>query len=75
MKILTEPARVDDLLRFLRNLGYVADPREGGTVEVERGAVTGVVALRLARALVVWNAVNKTDACIVSVSAREPLEP
>jgi hypothetical protein len=75
MKILTEPLRVDDLLRFLRSLGYVAERREGGTVEVERGTVTGVVILQLARALVVWNAVNETDARIVAAPASEPLEP
>ena len=73
VKISAAPDRVDDLLRFLREMGYVVEEVDYGVVAVERGSVTGVLALRLARDIRVWNAVNKTDARIVPVS--EPREP
>jgi hypothetical protein len=73
VKISAAPDRVDDLLRFLREMGYVVEEVDYGVVAVERGSVKGVLALRLARDIRVWNAVNKTDARIVPVS--EPREP
>jgi hypothetical protein len=73
VKISAAPDRVDDLLLFLRRMGYVAEEVEPGVIAVERGSVTGVLGLKLALHLRVWSAVNETDARIVDVS--EPLEP
>jgi hypothetical protein len=73
VKISVAPHRVDDLLRFLRRMGYVAEELEPGVVSVERGRVTGVLDLKLALHLRIWSSVNETDARIIDVS--EPLEP
>jgi hypothetical protein len=77
MKISAAPQRVDDLLRFLRQIGYVADEVDHGVVEVapapERAASTDVFALALSLQLRVWNVVNESEARIIEVSG--PLEP
>ncbi len=68
MKITAAPHSIDDLLRFLRSLGYEAEEVEYAVVAVERATVGGVDPLRLAREVTVWNAVNQADARIVEVS-------
>jgi hypothetical protein len=73
VKISAAPDRVDDLLLFLRRMGYVAEAAEPGVIAVERGSVTGVLAVKLALHLRIWNAVAETDARIIDMS--EPLEP
>jgi hypothetical protein len=73
VKISATPHRVDDLLLFLRRMGYVAAEVEPGVISVERGSVTGVLDLKLALHLRIWNSVNETDARIVE--ADEPLQP
>jgi hypothetical protein len=73
VKISAAPHRVDDLLRFLRRMGYVAEEVEPGVVSVERGSVIGVLDLKLTLHLRIWSSVNATDARIIDVS--EPLEP
>lgn len=77
MKISAAPQRVDDLLRFLRQIGYVADEVDHGVVEVapapERAASADVFALALSLQLRVWNVVNESEARIIEVSG--PLEP
>ena len=62
------PHRVDDLLRFLRSMGYAADEVDYAVVEVQERttrADSHVVALALALQLGVWNAVNDAEARIV----------
>lgn len=73
MKISAAPHRVDDLLRFLRSLGYEAEEVDYALVSVARGTVDGVLPLRLAREVTIWNAVNSGDAEIVELSGA--LEP
>jgi hypothetical protein len=76
MKISAAPQRVDDLLRFLRQIGYVADEVDHGVVEVEPAperASADVFALALSLQLRVWNVVNESEARIIEVSG--PLEP
>jgi hypothetical protein len=73
MHISVAPDRVDALLRFLRQMGYVPKEIDYGVVGVERGAVTGILALQVALHVRVWSAVNETEARITAVS--EPLEP
>lgn len=70
------PYRVDDLLRFLRQRGYVAREVEYGVIEVDDGAFPedhfGVAVVMLSLRVRVWNSVNETDARIVELT--EPLE-
>jgi hypothetical protein len=73
MHISVAPNRVDDLLRFLRQMGYVPKEIDFGVVAVERGKRDGDSRLQLARHVHVWNAVNETEARIIAVST--PLEP
>lgn len=76
LRVSAAPKRVDDLLRFLRQVGYVADEIDYGVVQVEQvpdRAPEGVFALALALQLRVWNVVNDAEARIIEVSG--PLEP
>jgi hypothetical protein len=73
VKISAASDRVDDLLVFLRRMGYVAEEVEPGVITVQRGSVTGVLGVKLALHLRIWSAVNETDARITDMS--EPLEP
>ena len=68
MKISSEPERICDLVRFLREMGYVADEVAPGVVEVERENepdAPGVSAIALALQLRVWNKLNGADARII----------
>jgi hypothetical protein len=76
LRVSAAPKRVDDLLRFLRQVGYVADEIDYGVVRVEQvpdRAPEGVFALALSLQLRVWNVVNDAEARIIEVSG--PLEP
>lgn len=76
MKVSAAPTRVDDLLRFLRHIGYTADEIDYGVVRVEQAqepAAIDVFALALGLQLRVWNLVNDAEARIIEVSG--PLEP
>lgn len=78
LKVSAAPKRVDDLLRFLRQIGYVADEIDHGVVHVEQAsdrapAGTFVLALALSLQLRVWNVVNDAEARIIEVSGS--LEP
>jgi hypothetical protein len=69
------PHRVDDLLRFLRQMGYAADEASYGVIEIsgepQRKDALGVAAVTLALRLRVWNAVNGSDARIVQEAEQE----
>jgi hypothetical protein len=71
------PHRVDDLLRFLRHMGYAADEAAYGVIEIskapQRKDAIGVAAVTLALRLRVWNAVNGGDARILEATG--DLEP
>lgn len=76
MKVSAAPTRVDDLLRFLRDIGYTADEIDYGVVRVDQvreAAAIDVFALALALQLRVWNVVHDAEARIIEVSG--PLEP
>ena len=76
MKVSAAPERVDDLLRFLRQIGYDAEETECGVVRVEQAesaASNGVFALSLSLQLRVWNVISDAGARIIEVSG--PLEP
>ncbi len=67
LDVLTQPARVDDLLRFLRRMGYEVEEVEYAKVRVTQGSVQGILALKLHLVLRVWMAVNDgAEARIVS---------
>lgn len=63
------PHRVDDLLRFLRMTGYVAQEVDYAFVEIDLDALppSAIEAARVALALRlrVWNEVNEVDARLV----------
>ena len=71
------PHRMDDLLRFLRHMGYAADEASYGVAEIseepKRPDAIGVAAVTLAIRLRVWNAVNGSEARIVELTG--DLEP
>jgi len=72
LKITAAPQRVEDLLRFLRQIGYVADEVDHGVVQVERAPEQGasavrVLAIALSLQLRVWNVVNDADARVAEV--------
>ena len=71
------PHRVNDLLRYLRQMGYDAHEAGYAIVEVDEATLPesqlGVAAVTLALRLGVWNAVNDAEARLVEISA--PLEP
>ena len=56
--VVTDPARVEDLLRFLRGMGYVAEEVDYAQIRVEPGNVQGDLALKLHLTLDVWRVVN-----------------
>jgi len=76
---ITLPAasHASDLLRFLRQMGYVADEVAYGIVRVDEDTLPetalGVAPMSLAIRLGVWNAVNGDQAQLVSATG--PLEP
>ena len=71
------PHRVDDLLRFLRRMGYLADEISYGVVRVDEHALPqsafGVPAVALALRLQVWNTVNGAEARMAEAAGA--LEP
>jgi hypothetical protein len=66
------PHRVNDLLRFLRQMGYSAEETAYGLVEVDESALPsstlGSAAVTLGLRLCVWNAVNEAEARVTEVS-------
>ncbi len=77
------PPRVDDLLRFLRQSGYVAREVEHAVIEVDDAAIPkdhfgvaaaipedhfGVAAALLSLRVRVWSSVNDTHARVVQMS-------
>ena len=65
MKITAKPKRVDDLLRFLRDGGYVAREAGFGIVEIDL-VDEGRRPPRLESELEMWSAVNRTEVRIVT---------
>jgi hypothetical protein len=74
-----EPHRGDDLMRFLREMGHVADEVACAVIEVKPGPSLhesmGVHAFALSLHVNVWNIVNEANARIVSVSGSLEPEP
>jgi hypothetical protein len=67
------PHRVNDLLRYLRQMGYDAYEAGYAIVEVDEAMLPethfGVAAVALALRLGVWNAVNDAEARLIESSA------
>ena len=71
------PHRVDDLLRFLRMTGFVAQEVDYAIIEIDDDALPassfGVAPIALALRLRVWNEVHRVEARLVQAAL--PLEP
>ena len=77
IELSATPHRVEDLLRFLRRMGYLADETSYGVVRVDEHALPqsafGVPAVALALRLQVWNTVNGAQARLTQLTGA--LEP
>ena len=71
LRVATVPALVDELLRFLRQLGYGASEVGYGEIAVERGRLEALLPRRLASALGIWRAVHRAEARILAGAGDE----